>query len=69
MKQPFPSRLTIYDLKFHPKALKEWRKLGGAVRKQLKKKIEERLINPHVPAAVLRELKHHYKIKFIPNNY
>jgi addiction module toxin, relE/stbE family len=39
-----------YSLKFHEKALKEWQKLGEPIRNQLKKKLMERLENPHVQA-------------------
>ena len=39
-----------YSLKFHEKALKEWRKLGEPIKTQLKKKLAERLENPHVQA-------------------
>lgn len=39
-----------YSLKFHEKALKEWQKLGEPIKTQLKKKLAERLENPHVQA-------------------
>lgn len=39
-----------YNLKFHEKALKEWQKLGEPIKTQLKKKLTERLENPHVQA-------------------
>lgn len=39
-----------YSLKFHEKALKEWKKLGEPIKTQLKKKLAERLENPHVQA-------------------
>ena len=39
-----------YSLKFHEKALKERQKLGEPIRNQLKKKLMERLENPHVQA-------------------
>jgi addiction module toxin, relE/stbE family len=37
-----------YSLKFHEKALKEWEKLGDLLKTQFKKKLAERLENPHV---------------------
>ena len=37
-----------YDLKFLPSALKEWKKLDSTIREQFKKKLLERLENPHV---------------------
>lgn len=52
-----------YELAFHPAALEEWRKLDGGLRTQLKKKLEERLQNPRVPAARLSGAKERYKIK------
>lgn len=42
-----------YSLKFLPKALKEWQKLALPIRTQFKKKLAERLENPHVPSAKL----------------
>jgi mRNA interferase RelE/StbE len=52
-----------YELRFHPDALDEWRKLDSTVREQLKKKLAERLQEPHVPAARLSGRKDRYKIK------
>lgn len=52
-----------YSLEFHEQALKEWKRLGAPVREQLKKKITERLENPHVPASRLSGSRVRYKIK------
>lgn len=52
-----------YALKFLPTALKEWRKLDSSIQIQLKKKLKERLQNPHVPASRLHGFENHYKIK------
>jgi len=52
-----------YRLKFKDEALKEWRKLDGTLRAQFKKKLEERLQDPRVPAAKLQGQADHYKIK------
>jgi len=52
-----------YELRFHPDALDEWRKLDSTVREQLKKKLAERLQEPQVPAARLSGRKDRYKIK------
>lgn len=52
-----------YNLRFHEKALEEWKDLTPAVREQLKKKLEQRLVNPHVPGSRLRGQKNRYKIK------
>ena len=52
-----------YELRFHPDALDEWRKLDSTVREQLKKKLAERLQEPQVPAARLSGQKDRYKIK------
>ncbi|RLT92774.1 type II toxin-antitoxin system RelE family toxin [Ketobacter sp.] len=52
-----------YSLEFKRTALKEWKKLGHTVRDQFKKKLEERLENPHVPASALSGATNLYKIK------
>ncbi len=52
-----------YELSFHPDALEEWGKLDKSVRDPFKKKLEERLANPRVPAAKLSGEKDRYKIK------
>lgn len=63
MKWASRSTLPTYSLEFLPSALKEWKKLGGNVRAQFRKKLEERLANPRVPSAKLRDLSECYKIK------
>jgi mRNA interferase RelE/StbE len=55
--------LPTYKLEFLPSAFKEWEKLGGNVREQFRKKLEERLTNPRIASAKLRELPDCYKIK------
>ena len=52
-----------YKLKFLPSALKEWKKLDQSIKTQFKKKLSERLVNPHVQASKLHGLRQHYKIK------
>jgi len=52
-----------YSLEFKKSALKEWKKLNHTVRQQLKKKLEERLENPHVISAALTGAPNIYKIK------
>ena len=52
-----------YELKFIPSALKEWNKLDSSIKEVFKKKLQERLENPHVPSAKLRGFKNVYKIK------
>ena len=51
-----------YELRFHPDALDEWRKLDSTVREQLKKKLADRLVEPRVPAARLLGQRDRYKI-------
>lgn len=58
-----------YNLEFKKSALKEWKKLGHTVREQLKKKIAERLKNPHIPAAALSGSSNLYKIKLRQSSY
>jgi len=52
-----------YKIKFLPSALKEWKKLAPPIRKQFKKKLEERSNNPRNKASQLRGYKDVYKIK------
>ncbi|QWD80085.1 type II toxin-antitoxin system RelE/ParE family toxin [Polynucleobacter sp. MWH-Spelu-300-X4] len=52
-----------YKLDFYEDALKEWRKLDGTVREQFRIKLKDRLENPRVPAAKLRDAPNRYKIK------
>ncbi|MGN8273480.1 type II toxin-antitoxin system RelE family toxin [Pseudomonas sp. SMN5] len=52
-----------YELEFSDKAWKEWQKLGATLRAQFKKKLEERLANPHVQADRLSGMGNAYKIK------
>lgn len=59
-----------YKLKFHEKALKEWQKLGEPIKSQLKKKLIERLENPHVQADRLSGFSTAlYKIKLRAAGY
>ncbi len=58
-----------YKLDFKKSALKEWQKLGSTIRDQLKKKLAERLENPHVPAAKLSGADNLYKIKLRQSGY
>ena len=53
----------IYKLKFLPTALKEWNKLAPSIKSQFKKKLAERIKNPHVPSARLSNYHNVYKIK------
>lgn len=52
-----------YDLTFREEAKKEWDGLGHVIRAQFKKKLAERLENPHVPAAKIHGSANRYKIK------
>lgn len=58
-----------YTLAFKADALKEWRALDNSVREQFKNKLEERLNNPHIPAAKLSGQKDRYKIKLRNSGY
>lgn len=53
----------IYELEFHPLALKEWKNLSETIREQFKKKLCQRLENPKVPKDKLSGLDNVYKIK------
>lgn len=52
-----------YGVEWDPKALKELRKLDGAVRLQFLRKLQERQSHPRVPGDTLHGLKDCYKIK------
>ena len=52
-----------YVVEWDPKALKELRKLDGAVRLQSLKKLEERQGRPRVPGDALHDMKDCYKFK------
>lgn len=58
-----------YELAFLPAALTEWKKLDGSVRAIFKKKLAERLEQPHVPSAKLHSQKDRYKIKLRDADY
>lgn len=58
-----------YELAFKVSALKEWKKLGHTVREQFKKKLAERLENPHVPGAALSGATNLYRIKLRQAGY
>lgn len=58
-----------YRLKFLPAAKKEWDKLAPPIQNQFKKKLKERLANPHVPSAKLRGFDTVYKIKLRTAGY
>lgn len=60
-----------YELAFEKRAKKEWDKLGHTVKTQFKKKLKERLADPHVPSARLSgyEGEFFYKIKLRSAGY
>jgi len=68
-RSPFRSRWMSYSLEFLPSATKEWHKLGAVIQVQFKKKLAERLKNPHVPASRLRGSTDRYKIKLRQSRY
>ena len=58
-----------YKLEFKKSALKEWQQLGATPQQQFKKKLAERLQNPHVPASKLSGADNLYKIKLRQSGY
>jgi len=38
-----------YELEFLEEALEEWKRIDGSIKEQFRKKLAERLIEPHVP--------------------
>lgn len=59
----------IYSLEFKKSALKEWNKLGHTIKEQFKKKLKERLQNPHIPSSSLSGARNLYKIKLRQAGY
>lgn len=58
-----------YKLEFKKSALKEWQKLGVTLQTQFKKKLAERLQQPHVPADQISGARNLYKIKLRQAGY
>jgi mRNA interferase RelE/StbE len=58
-----------FELAFLPSARKEWDRLDRSVQTQFKKKLSERLENPHVSASKLSGLSNCYKIKLRTSGY
>jgi mRNA interferase RelE/StbE len=58
-----------YRLRFHELALAEWRKLDTSVREPFRKKLAERLVQPHVPHDALHGMPDCYKIKLRTAGY
>ncbi|WGL99818.1 type II toxin-antitoxin system RelE/ParE family toxin (plasmid) [Arsenophonus sp. aPb] len=58
-----------YELQFEKRALKEWKKLPQPIKEQFKKKLNERLQNPHIISAKLSGSINRYKIKLRSSGY
>ena len=58
-----------YRLRFLPTAMKEWKKLDATIQAQFKKKLRERLNEPHHQASQLSGFANHYKIKLRASGY
>ena len=52
-----------YALEFKPSALKEWQTLAPMLQEQFKKKLKQRLDDPHVQSDALSGLVNCHKIK------
>ena len=52
-----------FELAFHPEALREWHKLDAVIRAQFKRKLQERLEQPRIPASKLSGAPDRYRIK------
>jgi mRNA interferase RelE/StbE len=52
-----------YKLEFKKLALKEWKKLDPTIQAQFKKRLQQRLKEPHVKSASISGGKNLYKIK------
>ena len=58
-----------YRLEFKASAQTEWRKLDSHIREQFKKKLIERLEQPHIESARLAAMPDCYKIKLRAAGY
>ena len=58
-----------YKLDFKKSALKEWQKLGMTLQAQFKKKLTERLENPHIQSDKISGADNLYKIKLRQAGY
>jgi len=58
-----------YALEFKPSALKEWQTLAPVLQEQFKKKLKQRLDDPHVQSDALSGLVNCYKIKLRSAGY
>ena len=59
-----------YRLQFVPSAWAEWQALDGSVKEPLRKLLQKRLDNPHMPGRELHgALAGHYKIKLRKQGY
>jgi mRNA interferase RelE/StbE len=59
-----------YRLQFVPSAWAEWQALDGSVKEPLRKLLQERLDNPHLPGSEQHgALAGHYKIKLRKQGY
>ena len=59
-----------YRLQFVPSAWAEWQALDGSVKEPLRKLLQKRLDNPHMPGSELHgALAGHYKIKLRKQGY
>lgn len=61
--------MTTYRLTFLRDAQKEWRKLDSNTRTQFAKKLAQRLIQPRIASAQLRDMPDCYKIKLRSVSY
>ncbi|WP_194955235.1 type II toxin-antitoxin system RelE family toxin [Sphingopyxis solisilvae] len=61
--------MTTYNLDFFKDAKKEWDRLDESIRIQFRKKLAQRLANPHVPSARLSGMPNCYKIKLRSMGY
>ena len=58
-----------FELAFHPEALREWHKLDAVIRAQFKRKLQERLEQPRIPASKLRGAPDRFRIKLRSAGY
>ena len=60
----------ISGLKFHPPALRDWKRLDPGIRARFLLKLQERMENPQIPKDRLSgDLSNCYKVKLVRDGY
>lgn len=61
--------MKVYELRFGKHALRQWKRLDLAIRKQFTRKLEKVVLHPHVASARLHGYKDGYRLKLRKSGY